>query len=416
MENISFFTPVVFNNEIQISRSERDLENIDSYFYLGGKKACVFEKRLNNYSAVLSIEHAPIILTALKILSFLTVILPLIMLTAKAIVRAKNKITVRISNTIQSGKDSLRGTESGTEAQLKISSGDSLIKIMTSIVNDENAEKRGDAVVQPSEVQPSEPRKKFKIRIVKARALWTDKIKQELARNINITPVIINKIKQVLPEICKRKNIADVEWIGSRSHGVSNLVFSLPKLAPELVFKIGNPGNQMSDKSIAEANEQIVTRYNNVIRAKKVCLINKLDCLKIPNATKIEVKSVEGDVFQVFAEERLKLISNTAFPATKNFNNAIRQLAIFITKTGFSDVVGRNVPQIDMEKSNNNEPHIGLIDLEEMEMDEDNTGPTLGIYGMGNYRTGLIRLLTETEQIEIVKKIASENGIVDPLK
>jgi hypothetical protein len=92
MTAISFFTPIFYSEgREERTGAERALEKIDDYFYLGGKKACVF----NNGTVALSIpeEQRSLFLTVLKVLSFFTLIIPVLMLILKGVLRAVEKPT-----------------------------------------------------------------------------------------------------------------------------------------------------------------------------------------------------------------------------------------------------------------------------------------------------------------------------------
>jgi hypothetical protein len=90
--NINFFTPVSFSGDKSISQSF--LENVDGYFSLNGKKAIVVSKLplSNSYEVRLTSSNqssfAQMIKTAFKIISYITLIIPIIMLIAKIILRS----------------------------------------------------------------------------------------------------------------------------------------------------------------------------------------------------------------------------------------------------------------------------------------------------------------------------------------
>ncbi len=91
MSSISFFTPVHFCG--RPSFSQKFLETVDNYFYLGGKRARVLQgKTWDNTLAVMIVDHphaeGDLIATAVKIATYVTLILPLLMLALKAILRS----------------------------------------------------------------------------------------------------------------------------------------------------------------------------------------------------------------------------------------------------------------------------------------------------------------------------------------
>lgn len=81
---ISFFTPVGFG-----SQSQPFSEKIDNYFHLGGKKAYVIPGHVEQGSegVVLTQGQSSFLTTVLKIVSYFTLIIPVLMLIAKAALR-----------------------------------------------------------------------------------------------------------------------------------------------------------------------------------------------------------------------------------------------------------------------------------------------------------------------------------------
>jgi hypothetical protein len=95
--DVSFFTAVSFNGQAK-SLSEKCLQKVDDYFYLKGKKAQVIAGRVNGGKVDVVLSNSgcsqSCIRTALKVLSYFTIILPLIFLMAKAILRSVHKFEV----------------------------------------------------------------------------------------------------------------------------------------------------------------------------------------------------------------------------------------------------------------------------------------------------------------------------------
>lgn len=91
MNKIDFFTPVVFTNSSK-SSEQFLLEAVDSYFYLGGKKAEVFPNSLKNGTELvyLAEKKSSFWAAALKVASYCTLILPLLALAVKAVLRSKH--------------------------------------------------------------------------------------------------------------------------------------------------------------------------------------------------------------------------------------------------------------------------------------------------------------------------------------
>jgi hypothetical protein len=90
MSTINFFTAVTFEERANPSFSQLLLEDVDSYFYLGGKRACVIAGHTKNGSEGVFLQsHTPSsVTTALKVMSYFTLVLPAIMLVAKVILRS----------------------------------------------------------------------------------------------------------------------------------------------------------------------------------------------------------------------------------------------------------------------------------------------------------------------------------------
>lgn len=88
MASISFFTPVEYNQFT--SCGQLLTEAVDGYFYLGGRKAVTLPGHLRNGSQEVALQQGTTTWwkTALKVLSYATVVVPLIMLIAKAVLRS----------------------------------------------------------------------------------------------------------------------------------------------------------------------------------------------------------------------------------------------------------------------------------------------------------------------------------------
>lgn len=87
--NIEFFTAIKYAHDNK-SFKESVLENVDNYFYLGGKKAHVIQEKSKNGHQKIFLSESSLssLERALKISSYCTVILPLIFIALKAALRA----------------------------------------------------------------------------------------------------------------------------------------------------------------------------------------------------------------------------------------------------------------------------------------------------------------------------------------
>jgi hypothetical protein len=88
MLSVPFFTPIAYEIET-VSLVENILEVVDSYFYLGGNKAFVISSGDDGTRESILKEDSPsFIATALKIATYFSLILPFIVLLAKAMLRS----------------------------------------------------------------------------------------------------------------------------------------------------------------------------------------------------------------------------------------------------------------------------------------------------------------------------------------
>jgi hypothetical protein len=101
MSKVDFFTPIVFSPAFNCvtSGSEHLLEIVDSYFYLGGKQVCAISGKIANNGSTIAYRvqnpsQPSLFTTALKVASYFTLVLPLIMLVAKAVLRATHHIEI----------------------------------------------------------------------------------------------------------------------------------------------------------------------------------------------------------------------------------------------------------------------------------------------------------------------------------
>lgn len=77
MATVDFWTPITYR-EPQISFIPQVLQIVDDYFYLGGKKAIALPHEIRNdqVCALLLDFDATLLSTALKVASYLTIVLP----------------------------------------------------------------------------------------------------------------------------------------------------------------------------------------------------------------------------------------------------------------------------------------------------------------------------------------------------
>ena len=326
---IGFFTPVHFGAGAK-TNSQIFFEAVEDYLSLGDEQAHIIPGRVENekQGVILKQGNSPFLLTVLKVVSYFTVILPLIALMIKAVSRGKF------------------------------------------------------FVIDP---------------------------KTELGKGIQVDQNLITKIQQLIPKLHNKEEDPQIEWVSKRH----TCIFRLTE-APHLIFKILFSQNviEMNGKYM-NGEEQIKNRFNNMVRAKEVCLIHQLGLITLPHAIMFEVEA-EGRIFSVIAEESLNVraTDSTQEELYRNhaivLDQAVRQLAIFIAETGFSDVIWGNIPVIDEDSNFQGARRIGLIDLEHMESAKSGV---LGSFNNGS--CGLVRCLFSQAQIDRVLDDAKQRGIIN---
>jgi hypothetical protein len=217
---------------------------------------------------------------------------------------------------------------------------------------------------------------------------------RQTKQEIEVAPETAAKIARLMPKFFDVKNDPEIQWYGKGN----NLVFSLAS-APHLIFKMDRVGSP----------DSVNQRLANIRRAEEVCKAHKLGLLLIPRAKKIVIAGKT-----LLVEERIPLQNDESaqeklYHDLSGLDETIKQLALFIIKTGFSDVEWRNVPIVDDSPGFLGNRRIALIDLEEM------GDVAKGIYGNG-FRRGLIGILATEQQMNSVKEIAQRHGIATSRK
>lgn len=338
MEKVGFFTPIDYGSKVK-THAEKATENVDSYFHVFGKKAYVVSD-LKAGKRVVVLKKAPnsaltILKTTAAVLSFFTVVIPLMMLAVKTILRAKHSYKL---------------------------------------------------------IDP----------------------KAELEKGIDVPQTTIGKIQSLLPQILNANKDPEIEWLSTGN----NLVFKL-KDSPEFVFKFATPKLHYVDKNRLPKgrNEDTRERYENMLKAKEVCLAYELGLLIIPSAKKLVVEG-DGNQYEFIAERSLDFNPKTNVQEENyikfslEMNETVKQLATFIAKTGFNDVTHRNIPILNEADGFQGPRRVALIDLEHMEHVLNGFIGDKGFIGNGS--CGLIHCISE-EHIDIVIDEATRHGIViDP--
>ncbi|MFN4174094.1 MAG: DUF648 domain-containing protein [Parachlamydiaceae bacterium] len=231
--------------------------------------------------------------------------------------------------------------------------------------------------------------------------------KKWLEKGISIKPETIAKIQSLMPKIVAKQDDQEIIWLSKYNF----LVFKLTE-DPNVIFKIAPPWvSPFKDGRIIDPKERTDTRFSNMVKAKEVILANQLGQLIVPHAKKIEIKASDK-TYTLIAEECLDFDADVSTHITryqtpsKALDETVRQLAVFIAKTGFNDVTWRNIPFLNEKPDAQGNRRVALIDLEDMDRDSVDKGFT----GDVNESCGLIGCLSK-DQIDIAINEAKKQGI-----
>ncbi len=220
--------------------------------------------------------------------------------------------------------------------------------------------------------------------------------KAELQQGISISGEIISKIQICMENILQRKEEGNIKFYNSQW---TQRVFELDT-DPGLIFKM--------DAYAINKDSPLNNRYQNMIYAQTVIRTHQLGLLIIPHA-KLFTVDLGDEKHEIIAEQKMNINPHESaqeeyfLDYADSLNETIPQLALFICKTGYSDVEWRNNPILN-NSFDGKDRKIALIDLEEMKSATD------GLFGGAFGRRGLVECVNE-EQGEVVKTIAEENGI-----
>lgn len=90
MPKVGFFTAVSFGDQPK-SCTQSLLETVDGYFYLGGKKKAYVilgHAQQDGEGTILAKDSPAFLITALKVISYFTIVIPVILLATKAVLRS----------------------------------------------------------------------------------------------------------------------------------------------------------------------------------------------------------------------------------------------------------------------------------------------------------------------------------------
>lgn len=198
------------------------------------------------------------------------------------------------------------------------------------------------------------------------------------------------KIKRLMTIIRKGEAHPEIEWL-SKKEGTR--VFRLKEF-PDIVYKKGQWG-------------EIDDRFQNTLKAKKVCMAYKLDLLVVP---KIKKFSIEGDCF--VAEERLDIEPHESAQEERyreladKLTETAEQIAKFVAYSGFDDVTWRNIPILE-KPGPEGQPQVGLVDLEFM------GGAEGGFYGAVHKSVGLIGCMPTARLMDVVIRVGLKLGVIE---
>jgi hypothetical protein len=189
-----------------------------------------------------------------------------------------------------------------------------------------------------------------------------------LEEGMDISESTIKKVQMLMPKILSSRSSSEFEVLPS---GENNIVFKL-KDAPQWIFKLAQG-----------FTANIHNRFLNMIEAQYVCLDQGLSSLKMPHAKEIKIQ-IDGKDYTMIAEEALDInpdesVQEELYYIHRNrLEKVLRELAVFIKHTGFSDVSWRNIPLLNTSLSPQDSPQIALIDVEFMtSVEEGLTGGSM---------------------------------------
>lgn len=164
-------------------------------------------------------------------------------------------------------------------------------------------------------------------------------------------------------------------------------VFELPNTIPGVIFKMTKEPNRMIT---------FEKRLESTARCRETVERYHLNRLLIPQS--LIIKDVAGSGFSIYAERKLDLEEEPEDPKRyfddrsnlKDQQDAVKQLAIFISKAGYTDAQWGNNPPLKGETA------FGLIDLEPLSF--DGMGPSAGIEGFKGLSSLVSKVYKDTIQ------------------
>lgn len=244
--------------------------------------------------------------------------------------------------------------------------------------------------------------KQIKINSQSAEYRLSEKALQE---GMSISEETISTIQQYMEKILQGKGEKGIKFYNSQE---KHRVFALDS-ASGIIFK-------MHVKEKGEIGEEfsMKTRYETMINAQTVIRTHQLGLLVIPNAKHFTI-NFQGKEYEILAERKVDINPLSSMQEqyfqtyAKSLNETIRQLAVFICHTGFTDIEWRNIPILNNCLDERGNRKFALIDLEKIDIGDQASLAEIGLFG-GPKRRGLVKCVNE-EQGKIVEEVAKQFGI-----
>ena len=352
MNNIGFFTAVRYNSDA--GRAERLLQTVDNYFYIGGKKLNVIYGKDGRRATVFADTNSSLLARVVKVATYFTIILPLILLTVKAVLRFSLRSTYNFKQI-----DPKKEIESGDWFATK-------------------DEKRVQANIQV------------------ITALLTEAININELKNLEgICQGKLNNVGNGLSyQLIKEGDYCQLFL--RENKGSDNLLVDV-----KFSFYVGD------DKTATM--KKIDEQYLKMVKIKEQCLANDLDRIKVP---KVKVYPLPLDnIPALIAEERLAfLVGESPSIQSQNYSEAsgnngdinaiIRQVTIIAARTGFAQSNDRNYPFGNFPLLEDRD--VGAVNF------GIETGPPVN--NVRSTPSRLIRLATTPVQIEVMNRELANQG------
>jgi uncharacterized protein DUF648/IQ calmodulin-binding motif-containing protein len=372
MNEISFLTPITFHNDLR-SPSLLLLETVDSYFYLGGKKVTIIPgfTKGNAEGGHLAEGSSPSFLeTALKVASYFTLVLPIILLIVKGILRSTSHFyLIRQEQIVPVDTDPLKLLSSPTLDSTPDVKNNGLIKAKE--LEKELAEQKELAATKIQQAWRGYiARRAFKTLRTAAKLeakkpgaatdiqrIWRGyyaRVKVSKMRRHILSYALFEKGK---PYIDAPSTLKDLPGI---IHGKTSVYF--PKNLPIVLKWTGSPQNQ--------------ERFDKMRQARDICEQSCYQDLVIPKARLYQTFIIENKL--PLEMKGTKRQMGLYFEHREKFTKAVREFTGFLCQCTLSDITGGNHDPYGIFSESpigrydnvvlyfeDGQGKIGLVDLEE---------------------------------------------------